>query len=178
VYVGGGGLLGCLPTGAAGAANHCPLRIVRQRHSRLYLLTDTPIFLPSHLFARCLPSPPLLRQPTPHREESKAADRGSPFASSLHPSPCREMPMPEFRHLRSSSLNIPNGTTQQQQQQQQNPAMAATAAAPRFEGPRSPPSASMPKPSDPKKASSQQPRVPRCTAPRSMGSSAFSSPAY
>jgi hypothetical protein len=50
--------------------------------------------------------------------------------------------MPEFRHLRSSSLNIPNGTTQQQQQQQQNPAMAATAAAPRFEGPRSPPNTS------------------------------------
>ena len=44
--------------------------------------------------------------------------------------------MPEYRHLRSSSLNIPNGSPT-------NSAAAlnsVAAAAPRFDGPRSPPS--------------------------------------
>lgn len=51
------------------------------------------------------------------------------FLSPLPPPPTRLLTMPDYRHMRSASLNTPNSGSH------------SPAAAPRFEGPRSPPSA-------------------------------------
>lgn len=81
--------------------------------------------------------PPSLPFPPPKNHFSISSTRiGS--SSAL---PSAAATMPEYRHMRSGSLNIPNGA----------PALngASMAAPPRFDGPRSPPSEFRPTPTIP-----------------------------